>query len=129
MLRVNNAGDYGDNPTIEGVAFVARLHKHSSDEEFLKCWVTVGIDETLEIVSDVTDRCTVEDETVSVEMLVGTDTRCGFPAVLNTIHFTTTYGHVKGGIFCATQPRAMVLLDGYNADDEGRPAVIRIGDE
>lgn len=122
MLRLNNAGDYADNPIVTGVRFTARLHKHGEEEEFLKCWTTVAG----EIVADVTTRCVVSDEEVEVDLEVGEDLTPGFPAVLNIIHFTTSYGHVKGGIFCADLPRASVLLDGYNADDEARPAILRI---
>jgi hypothetical protein len=125
MLRLNRSGDYADNPILEGVAFTARLHKHNATEEFLKAWVTTEDDG---VVVDLTDRCVVADEEVEVEMLCGTDTVVGFPAVLNVIHFTTTFGHVKGGIFCATKPSAMVLLDGYNADDPDTPAVLRISE-
>lgn len=122
MLRVNNAGDFADNPVIEGVRFVATLHKHNAAETFLKAWTSVED----EIISDLTDAATVEDEEVFVTLTVGVDLHVGFPAVLNVIHFTTSAGQVKGGLWCATQPRAMVLLDGYNANDPELPAVLRI---
>lgn len=125
MLRVNNAGDYGENPVLEGVKFTAILHKHNADEEFLKVWVTTEADG---VVVDATARATETDEEVSVTLVAGEDLVAGFPAILNTLHFTTSYGHIKGGLYCATQPRAMVLLDGYNADDEDRPAILRISE-
>lgn len=124
MLKVNNAGDYGENPVLEGVQFTAILHKHNAADQFLKVWVTTEADG---VVVDATDRATETDEEVSVTLIAGDDLVAGFPAILNTIHFTTTNGHVKGGIYCAT-PRAMVLLDGYNADNENRPAILRISE-
>jgi hypothetical protein len=97
------------------------LNKHTSAETIKRCWIqTAGG----AFYNDVTAQCVSTDTTIYVDLTAGTDTQSGATdAVKNYIHFTTTYGHVKGYLFSVALPDAMILLDGYNANDQNEPLI------
>lgn len=143
MLRLNNAGDSDRNPIITGIPFRIKYHKHDENETLARMWVTAGGN----VISELTARCTQTDYMITCDVVAGTDLLSANVPVLNTIHVSTTYQapslseddseivpgrqipvkniHVTSGIFVGDVPNAIILLDGYNAEDSTKPTVFR----
>lgn len=122
MARLNNAGDDRVNPIFSGCWFRVTYHKHLSTETMLKCWVTSGN----VVFSDLTARVVDDEDLLYVDVVAGTDMESDTVAVLNKIHFTTTNGHSKVGIWVASAPANMITMDGYSATDALAPAIFKV---
>lgn len=116
---LNHSGDSADNPILSGIHHRVTLYKHDSAETLLRCWVRASGAE----YGDLTARCTTTATTVYVDIVAGTDTLAGEPAVCNELHFTTTDRHVKAQFYVASQPSHKILLNGYDANDDDTPLI------
>lgn len=119
MLRINHAGNLVDNPVLEEQQIRLHLNKHDATVALRKCWISVG-DSIFKVL---TARVVEADEEFYVDVVAGVDLQAAFPAALNVIHWTTTNGHVKAGIYVATFPTHMVELDGYDGRDPTEPLI------
>jgi len=122
MLIVNHAGDHPDNPVLEGMAIQVALHKQDASETLRKCWVSAyGPSGAIRRV--LTPYIVEYDESFRINLITGQHLEAGFPAVLNVIHWTTTSGHSKAGVYVATYPTHMIELDGYDGQDMYEPLI------
>ena len=119
-LILNNGGDSVENPILAGLHFRATLNKHNAEETLRRCWVSVND----AVFTDLTSSCVTTDYTIYIDLESDVDFSYDDPPVKNTLHFTTTNCHVKAHIYVATQPDAMVLLDGYNANQILEPIIV-----
>lgn len=123
MVTLNLAGNYRENPIMSGAHFRITLHKHSSDDVLVACWITV--DDV--VYADITARCVDGTTTTYVDVEAGVDLVADAPAQLNMVHFTMSEsGHIKRGVYVATAPVNVVEIDGYNAEDVGAPFIYRL---
>jgi hypothetical protein len=121
-VRLNNAGDFRENPIVAGAAFRIYYHKHSSEEQFRQCWITVDG----EVFADLTDRCFEESTYAYVDVVAGTDLESGAPPVLNVIHFSTSFDTTKVGTWVAdVQAVSVITMDGYDGRSANNPYVYR----
>jgi hypothetical protein len=122
MARLNGAGEDKDNPIVLGIHFRITYHKHGPSETFKKCWITSND----EVFSDLTSRCIESSTTIYVDVESGVDLESDAPAILNKMHFTTNFGHIKYGIWVTkVDAVAVVTLDGYNATISANPYIYR----
>jgi len=116
---LNHGGNDADNPILEGMTLQVKLHKNSA-QSLRQAWVQVGAT----VHYDLTSVAVETDTEVTINLTAGTELQAGAPAVRNVIHFTTTdHNHVKQVVYVATQPSALITLDGYNADDPVSPFI------
>ena len=118
---LNHGGTTPDNPLIEGLVFRIRLAKHNAAETLRKVWVVTD----KSIVSDLRHIAVETDYEIYVDVEAGVHLRAGFPPVRNVIHFTTSdHRHARGVVWCATEPPAMIHLDGYSGHDPTKPLIV-----
>lgn len=123
VIALHHAGTDQDNPILSGLAIRINLYKQSDEQQVKKCYVIVDG----EVWVDLTDRVVETDTLAYVDVTTGVDLAADFPAKKNVVHFTTTpHNNSKRIIWVATEPAAMITLDGYNAKDPVKPLIYPI---
>ncbi|UCG53562.1 MAG: hypothetical protein JSW58_08390 [Candidatus Latescibacterota bacterium] len=121
--KLHHGGSDRDNPILAEQRLTIVLNKQDADQALKKVWVSVAG----AVFFDLTSLAVETDTTVTVDVIAGTHLQSGFPAIENTIHFTTTpHVHSKQAVWVASQPEAMITLDGYNANDPSQPLIYPI---
>ena len=119
FLTLNHAGDSENNPILAGLRQTITYHKSSESEVLKRCWIT-GSGHRKEL----TASCVENTNTITVDILHGTNSFSGGDPVENTIHITTDKCHFYGTFYVMNQPNNMIELDGYNANDSDEPLVV-----
>ena len=120
---LHHGGNDLDNPILEDQTLTIVLHKQDDDQLLKKCFVVVDG----EIHADLTAQCVETREEITLNVTAGVELVADFPAKKNVIHFTTTpHLNSRQVVYVATQPNAMVTLDGYNCDDPTEPLIYPI---
>lgn len=123
FATLHHGGNDRDNPILEDQYLTIVLNKQDYDQVLKLCVVMVGGS----IFYDLTSLCVEDRESISVDVVAGVHLQAGYPPVKNVVRFTVT-PHVmsKQVIYVASQPGAMITLDGYNAEDITKPLIYPI---
>ena len=123
---LNHGGTTRQNPVLSGMAFRLVLKKHNAAETLRKAWVVVG----KSVFANLTSLATETDYEITIDVVAGSHLQAAATPVRNVVHFTTSgHRHARGLVFCATQPAAMIHLDGYSGHDPQLPLIYPVYSE